>query len=603
MSSDKELPLIKLSAEFLKLLRTDELAAYALRPVFAARADRLSSNKKKWLPRAVLLSADGTLRVFDTSDGRITHTIDVLNTAEEAQSLDAIAGDVPQRYSHIAVVVDSSVDSETQTQCVRFTGKCAVLAEDSKEDKRSNAKKKKQQRKSSYDDDDTEEEESSATQLEDDFLLKFPSSSDAPMALTFAAALRHFALLRSKLAHRDDTFSFAKSPKSLELLATSNDKAYQQTTRNTIVVSRPKPNKIASSLRIFKNRSSYIHTLGEDEKQSIESFGGVVKAPVESPRPVNAPLEEDAAKTTLPSDENASGALGIVKPALDEGALVRQLVMRDLMTIPVSTQEDVHIPTAFVRLLKKKHEVLQELRDVNRSRLVRWKLLEERASFLKLLWQSRADAQFQLEEYWLSAVDDIIEPYQQAVQHEVHTFGQSLLKPLPAFDSEAFHHELYDLNKKREELQEALHAAETILVQQEVALQTPLQEDPVHALAVEESRAALARLCQAQSVLDSVKRSVEDECRAAHDAESTRCQEALARQEAELSHLRHVHRSLQSVFAISHELTHDVPVRGDPFTSRSLSSRGASNRGVASSALSANDLNEQQRRVRMKLDV
>ena len=69
------LPTIPLTKEFLTMMNMEETAAYALRPVFATRCERLSSTNVM-LERAVLVTQEGTMMVFDTKKKRVTHQIE-----------------------------------------------------------------------------------------------------------------------------------------------------------------------------------------------------------------------------------------------------------------------------------------------------------------------------------------------------------------------------------------------------------------------------------------------------------------------------------------------------------------------------------------------
>jgi hypothetical protein len=154
-ASPKIFPLIPLTKEFMMMLGTkDEKAIYALKPVFATRCERISSTNKL-LERAVLFSQDGTLRLIDTSDGRITHTLEL----GEQRNMDW----------KITVVADREKDPKTHTHGVRI-----VID-------KSNTRAAFE----SHDDKDSTEE----------IVLQFHCAR-APVAVNFVAMLRHFVSIK-----------------------------------------------------------------------------------------------------------------------------------------------------------------------------------------------------------------------------------------------------------------------------------------------------------------------------------------------------------------------------------------------------------------------
>ena len=104
MSVDEPLPTIAYTAEFLKLLAMNDKAAYALRPVFAARIERMST-KGAWLPRAVVVGQEGMMYLIDpSSNGRVTHQVDF----------------GLQRKKKITLDIEAKADKDGR-QCVRLT--------------------------------------------------------------------------------------------------------------------------------------------------------------------------------------------------------------------------------------------------------------------------------------------------------------------------------------------------------------------------------------------------------------------------------------------------------------------------------------------------
>jgi hypothetical protein len=154
-ANPKIFPLIPLTKEFMIMLGTkDEKAIYALKPVFATRCERISSTNKL-LERAVLFSQDGTLRLIDTADGRITHTLEL----GEQRNMDW----------KITVVADREKDPKTHTHGVRI-----VID-------KSNTRAAFE----SHDEKDITEE----------IVLQFHCAR-APVAVNFVAMLRHFVSIK-----------------------------------------------------------------------------------------------------------------------------------------------------------------------------------------------------------------------------------------------------------------------------------------------------------------------------------------------------------------------------------------------------------------------
>lgn len=154
-AAPKAFPLIPLTKEFMSMLGTkDEKAIYALKPVFATRCERISSTNKL-LERAVLFSQDGTLRLIDTADGRITHTLEL--------------GDQRNMDWNITVVADREKDPKTHTHGVRIViDKSNTRAAFESRDEK----------------DSTEE-----------IVLQFHCAR-APVAVNFVAMLRHFVSIK-----------------------------------------------------------------------------------------------------------------------------------------------------------------------------------------------------------------------------------------------------------------------------------------------------------------------------------------------------------------------------------------------------------------------
>ncbi|CUF57330.1 Hypothetical protein, putative [Bodo saltans] len=128
-AAPKAFPLIPLTKEFMSMLGTkDEKAIYALKPVFATRCERISSTNKL-LERAVLFSQDGTLRLIDTADGRITHTLELGDQRNMDWNITVVAdrdthtlelGDQRNMDWNITVVADREKDPKTHTHGVRI---------------------------------------------------------------------------------------------------------------------------------------------------------------------------------------------------------------------------------------------------------------------------------------------------------------------------------------------------------------------------------------------------------------------------------------------------------------------------------------------------
>jgi hypothetical protein len=118
------LPTIAYSADFLKMLQLKDVEAYALKPVFASRCDRLSSTNL-FLPRAVIISQEGSLMVL--SAGIVTHRLEI--GSRRTQKVVVTADRSPSKETGLyGVKVELFRDEKISTLLVlRFHSKLAPV--------------------------------------------------------------------------------------------------------------------------------------------------------------------------------------------------------------------------------------------------------------------------------------------------------------------------------------------------------------------------------------------------------------------------------------------------------------------------------------------
>ncbi len=104
MSHNELLPTIAYTSDFLNMLSMTDKAAYALKPVFACRVERMST-KGAWLPRAIVFGQQGILYLIDPgSKGRVTHEVNFGVDRRKKINLD----------------IEVKADPKDSTQCVRL---------------------------------------------------------------------------------------------------------------------------------------------------------------------------------------------------------------------------------------------------------------------------------------------------------------------------------------------------------------------------------------------------------------------------------------------------------------------------------------------------
>lgn len=172
--AEYELPIIPFSRDFMQYLAMDDAAVYALKPVFAARCERLTTTNR-YLERAVIITQGGRLLLFEMNrdEHRITHQLEI---------------GTKRPHKKLILEVDSVPDSSDK-QTVRIITEPLTPRE--------------KEQYNRFDRDETEEEFQARLQQEAaergeltpdvDIILSFHCGR-APIATQFVSIIRHFAL-------------------------------------------------------------------------------------------------------------------------------------------------------------------------------------------------------------------------------------------------------------------------------------------------------------------------------------------------------------------------------------------------------------------------
>ena len=118
------LPTIAYSADFLKMLQLKDDEAYALKPVFAARCDRLSSTNLL-LPRAVIVSQEGSVLILNS--GTVTHRLEVGLKRTQNVTVSADRAPADGTGLHGVKLELSKPGSDTITLVLQFHAKLAPV--------------------------------------------------------------------------------------------------------------------------------------------------------------------------------------------------------------------------------------------------------------------------------------------------------------------------------------------------------------------------------------------------------------------------------------------------------------------------------------------
>jgi hypothetical protein len=558
--SAASLPVIKLSDDFLKVLNLDAKSAHTLSPVFAARVDRLTSTGS-WVPRAVLLNKEGILRIFECGSGRITHALDVASVNEFSPiELDAPAAKL-RSYRDLRLTVgeatltnssnNSSADS-LSSQCVRIVGTCKA--------------------KLSLDDRLIRHEQGlgDAVTFEDDVLLRFVTTSQLPLGLQFVAALKYFGAARDPAS----SFGIQRSSTSLEAICSAKYKSAFKAAHtegdapagDADTAGRRKPNRLASSISVFKKEISTIKALASRTTSEIVTAGGVLEEPPSvSPRAIGTVEKDEPVVDALVSDDVATnvGAGSDTAPpttvSLDDGdALMRLLTRPKLTTIPLSTQRSLWAPRYVEELLHRLAPELISKRAVTTEVCSRWRLL---AHYAELLEMNRADrvCLYEKQTEWLRVMlDDVVTPYTVSKLQAMHLAFQSLHLPLPEFDRRAFDEVMLEALYERDSLEEINDTLNLDVEQSRKELQSELLEDPEEVRQEEESVEVIERLRSLQISLKHHQMTLHERTQLEIERKQESCLQTLGKQEIEIERLRAHLQRLKSIFVLRDELMHDV---------------------------------------------
>lgn len=534
-------------------------AIYALRPVFAAKCERLASTKKQtWLPRALLVSADGVLRLVEPGNGRVTHCINVLDPPTPHNNSTGADGDPAsaQRLSQLIVVVEdlpiqTAATGPSPSRCVRIMGWCP----------RSTA----------------------SGDLETcDVTLRFPAppsadkDADNAVALKFAAALQFFG------GHRSECVSASCLP-YVKQFHLASDRSFIMT-RSKMPADDPSMRSSylphgqspSTTKRPLPQAASTISVAGKLQLETAARRGDITVVPTVAPPPYVPPAVVKGEEAALAAEKLT---------LLSEDDLLKLLTRRDLETVPVEEQEDDHIPASFITFMESRQKELKSLQTRNEQRRRISRLLQTRLDHIEAYRRFMCVERHQAWTAWLHATLALEQAATTAFLDALDTAAQGLLRP-PCFSLDRHYEEMFEKGEACDALEDEAKA----LAEEKISIQNTAQRvrqgDPSHEALVIHSERALKDLMDAQRKLEICKREAADACDDAVNSARAACERTLAVQSQEIERLQLLLHKLESVFVLHDEL-------------RNLPARSS----VTPREIRPEDLTHRQRMDRMKLDV